>query len=130
MEIEKELKKIKKRKLNENKKWTVQFSFRTNDDHLILEIMSDTFPITSSEEYRFIDKSPANVSSFKKTFQLNNKELEMHKLEYDAWDSPMFTFNFDEPVENLQDGSIIEQLDSMFKTEKSLNYKLVNYGIL
>jgi len=117
------------RKLNEDKAWMVQFSFRTNNEKQILEILKDRYGSMDENDWRFVEKTKAGVTHCEKTLVCSKKLIVISRLEYEKWDCPNFSFDFQEPVLVLKNNSEIEKLDILFR-ELSIRYKMVNYGIL
>lgn len=127
--IDKAIKDYKKRKLNSEKAWKVQFSFKAENEQVIFESLKKEFEVNKINDWEYVEETPAGVKEFILKFKLNNKELNLHKLEYKDWDLPNISFNYEEPVINLCTESKIDELHSLFN-KKDSGYKLVNYGIL
>lgn len=61
--------------------------------------------------------------------KLNNIEIKLTKQEYDGWNSPIYYFNFKEPVSNFGRHSMIKDIDNKLK-QTFPEYSLIDYGIL
>jgi hypothetical protein len=74
--------------------------------------------------------SPAGVRSARLRFRLNGQDLAMSRLEYPAWQTPIFSFNWRESAFMPKSESYIARLDALFRGNPTLGYKLVDYGPL
>jgi hypothetical protein len=117
-----------KRPLNHRKRHYVQFSFRTQTPEPILTVLSQFAP-ASVGEWTKEPPSPSGVDPSHTTLTLGTQPLRFGKLEYWTWDSPMFSFDFDEAATLPASQSQFQKLDEAFR-KAGLGYKLVDYGIL
>ncbi len=116
-------------KKNENKKWSVQFSLKTDSENNIITVLNQEFDANLSEDWEFIDESPAKVREFHKKLMINQKEFILKKLEYENWENPNYFFNMEESLNQIND-SMIKKLHNLFSKHQYLGYKLIDYGIL
>jgi hypothetical protein len=115
--------------LEKQKRWCVQFSFKTPRAEPIFEILRKFEPTTfgawSEEE---VMPSGVHVSEAPFTFGVRKliltKSDSRHPLAH-----PNFSFSFDELATLLPSESLIRRLDIAFH-DSNLEYKLVDYGLL
>ena len=128
--INKAIKNYKKLKPNDKKEWAVQFSFSTNDDSGIIELMKKFYKITYMSEWNYIDKSSAGVKEYNKIINTKKAEFVLSRLEYKKWDTHSYSFDFSEKVTNIKNkGSLIVKMKRAFNKKKELGFILVDYGI-
>ena len=113
---------------NTQKKWHVQFSFRTATPAPILKVLRQ-FASVKLGEWSSEGVSAAGVRSSAASLTLGKKQLVLKKSEYHTWTQPMFSLDFDEPASLAAADSRIHQLDAAFRAA-GLGYKLVDYGPL
>lgn len=112
---------------NSEKKWGVQFSFKTPHPEAILEILRQFAPAKlggwSKEK-----AMPSGVYTSAAPLTFGERELTLGKTDLrHPWGSPMFSFDFDEPATMPPSESLIRRLDIAFRGS-DLGYKLVDYG--
>jgi hypothetical protein len=113
---------------NSEKKWCVGFSFETLQPEPILEILRQFAPAKLGEWKEKV--MPSGVHTAEAPFTFGERELTLRKLDLrHPWGSPMFSFDFDEPVNMPPSESLIRQLDAAFGVS-NLGYKFGDYGPL
>ncbi len=114
---------------NDQKRWCVQFSFKTPQAEPIFEILRKFEPTTfgawSEEE---VMPSGVHVSEAPFTFGVQKLILTKSDSRH-PWAHPNFSFSFDELATLLPSESLIRRLDIAFH-DSNLDYKLVDYGLL
>jgi len=127
--IHKNIKKLsRKRKTlakNDQKFWSVQFSIPTKDEEAIYK----TIPLKLVEDWSLKSISPANVYHFEANALLNGNEIIFTKLEYEGWESPRHFFDYEVPLREIDNGSLINVMDEKLK-KVFPEYKLIDYSIL
>jgi hypothetical protein len=116
------------RPANAEKKWCVQFSFRVSDPEPILTVMRQ-FGAVSAGEWSESKTLPSKVNSSEAPLDFANEQLILKRSQYHAWEQPMFTFDYSEPVDLPPSASVIRKLDAGFQ-RAGWAYKLVDYGPL
>jgi hypothetical protein len=121
---------IKGRVPNEFKVWSVEFCFS--------DTAYDTLrnQLTSLGQFREIDAdwmnpdtSEAGVTSTERQIELDGQRITIGRLEYEAWECPLLSFNMSEPLANGFADSRIRKFDRLFK-ERFPGYRLCDYGPL
>jgi hypothetical protein len=121
---------LKSRKTsNHQKKWCVQFSFKTPKPEPILEILRN-FEQTTFGNWSEEKVMPSGVHVSEAPFTFGRRQLTLTKSDNrHPWAHPNFSFSFHEPVTLTPSESLIRKLDAAFRSS-DLGYKLVDYGPL
>lgn len=111
--------------LNTQKSWAVQFIFHTHDEPLILK----TLAAKLEDEWDEPEILPSGVCSYKNRLMYEGKAYSFSRSEYSGWDTPMYAFTMQEPLDKIDTDSLIKKTEERIKAvfEK---YGMVNYGIL
>jgi len=114
---------------NSEKKWCVQFSFKTPQTEPIIELLRQFAP-ASLGEWSKEEIMPSGVCTSRASLRFGERRLILNKLDLrHPWGSPTFSFDFDEPATTLPSESLIRRFDIAFEASK-LGYSLVDYGPL
>jgi hypothetical protein len=114
---------------NSEKRWCVQFSFKTTHPEPIIEILQQFAPAKLGE-WSNEKTMPSGVVTSEAPLTFGERELTLRKTDLrHPWGSPTFSFDFDEPVNRSLAESLIRRLDIAFRA-RNLGYKLVDYGPL
>jgi hypothetical protein len=111
--------------LNTKKSWAVQFIMHTHNESLILETLNAQL----AKEWDEPEVSSANVYSYKNVLIYEEKSYSFSRSEYSGWDTPMYAFNMQEPLDKIDLDSLIKKTDKKLKVSFE-KYAMVNYGIL
>jgi hypothetical protein len=114
---------------NSEKKWCVQFSFKTTQPEPIIEILRQFAP-TKLGEWSEEKTMPSGVVTSEAPLTFGERQSTLKKLDLrHPWGTPMFSFDFDEPATIPSAESLIRRMDTTFRGS-NLGYKLVDYGPL
>lgn len=116
------------RPANSEKKWCVQFSFRMQSPASIVAVMRELRPVNLGE-WSNPKVSPSNIHSSVAPLIFGEEQLILKRSDYQAWEQPMFSLDYSEPVHLSVSDSLICKLDTAFRATNLL-YKLVDYGPL
>ena len=105
--------------------WQVQLSFTTNNEQLVLDLLSRTFQLTDLADWQFKDKSPADVVTHHRNCIAPEGPSCVSRQEYHGWQTPIFYFNRDIPSAGIRESK------AAFRTFKDadVGFKLINYGV-
>lgn len=109
---------------NDQKSWYTQFAIQTNNEDLIYS----TIPIKRSTEWSFDECRESGVNTYHALAQLLNKEIQVSKLTHDSWESTIYLFNWNEPINTIRQQSNIKDWESSLN-QKFENFRLINFGI-
>jgi hypothetical protein len=112
---------------NSKKLWAVQFAIDTPGELEIVAALED-FGCTLLNPVKRTEVSPAGVICSEGMIRLLNKDIPLKKQEYSAWATPCFYFDWEEPLEEMNNNSAIKRFEDQLKA-KGLNVTLVDYGI-
>ena len=107
--------------------WAVQFSFDVASSEQVVEAFA-AFANAELGDWLYAGLSPAGVHSYVAPFRFAEHDLEMGRLEYSGWETPMFSVDFREPATLSTSEFFIIQLDRSFREQEELGYTLVDYG--
>ncbi|MDL5051422.1 SMI1/KNR4 family protein [Oscillatoria amoena NRMC-F 0135] len=111
--------------LNTQKSWAVQFIIHTNNELLILETLNAQLV----NDWSGPEISISDVYSYKNRLFYEGKSYLFSKSEYSRWDTPMYAFTMQEPLDKIDGNSLIKKTEEKIKAAFE-KYVMVNYGIL
>jgi len=119
----------RRRPANSEKKWCVEFSFKTPQAEPIFEILRKFEP-TIFEGWSEEKVMPSGVHTSEAHFTFGGRKLVLKKSDSrHPWAHPNFSFSFDEPVTLSPSESVIRKLDAAFRGT-DLGYKFGDWGPL
>jgi hypothetical protein len=119
----------RRRPANNEKKWCVEFSFKTPQAEPIFEILRK-FEATNFEGWSEETVMPSGTHTSEAPFTFGGRKLVLKKSDSrHPWAHPNFSFSFDEPVTLSSSESLIRKLDAAFRGT-DLGYKFGDYGPL
>lgn len=110
---------------NEDKRWAVQFSIKTNDEDAIYSAI----PLQRITDWELDSVSPAGVYSYDAEGVLAGIGLSLTKQAYAGWEAPIYYFELRQALDHAENPSLIRLLDGKLKPVFP-GYSLVDYGIL
>ncbi|HET6251390.1 MAG TPA: hypothetical protein VFE47_27140 [Tepidisphaeraceae bacterium] len=115
---------------NENKSWAVQFVVNANDEARIIDVLRSAVGIDDpGTDWSKVEISRSHVKCCSRMLTRRGLPIPLKRQEHESWKTASFYLNWQEPVLELQQGSIIGEMDRAFH-ESKLNYILVDYGLL
>lgn len=119
----------RRRPANNEKKWCVEFSFKTPQAEPIFEILRKFEP-TIFEGWSEEKVMPSGVHASEAPFTFGGRKLVLKKSDSrNPWAHPNFSFSFDESVTMSPSESLIPKLDAAFRGS-DLGYKFGDWGPL
>lgn len=114
---------------NERKEWHVQFSIHTNTANELMAELSTCLPISLIKKPEYAETSPAGVICRKGEVEIFGNAIPLKEQSYPSWQSPCFSFNWNESVSKMKSDSEIKAIESALKAS-GLRYNMIDYGIL
>jgi len=99
---------------NDDKIWSVQFSFRAPDANPILQVLR-RFGSVELGGWTSKGATSAGVHCFEAPFTFERRNFLLKRSEYWTWNQPSFAFNLDESIAVPPNESLIRRLDAAFK---------------
>lgn len=114
---------------NNLKDWCVQFSVETGSGKLLESELGKHIKANLIKEPEYVETSPADVKCYEGVIEIEGKKLLLKKQTYKGWNSPSLYFNWQEPVEEMKNSSIIKKIDKAL-SNCALKHVLIDYGIM
>lgn len=83
--------------------WKTQLSFKTDNEQLVLDLLTTTFQLTDIADWQFKDKSPADVVTHHRNCVSAEGPSYVSRQEYHGWHTPIFYFNHDIPASDIRE---------------------------
>jgi hypothetical protein len=119
---------VKRRTPNEQKSWSVQFTFRSTSLDEIIAIMQEVGDVSLlNEPWDMPSESAIDVHKTVIDLDFEGHLLHIKQLHHGAWVAPWHFIDMSEPLTTPSPQSLIQQLDDRFSARLS-GYGLISHG--